>query len=337
PLSEPPQDPRPNLIAPVKAEAPPSVHPPPSAKPVQARAQLFVPSSRPAATTTVPGSGRPPPAPPSAAQPALPAPPLSAALKAAAASSPPPEGEEEEELLQRPDAPTIFDPDPAGEDKQPVTAPKPLAAWTERLLEAEAAETAVSRGISPKSIPQNHQSTNELQKSTPVGPITRSPSLRRVPPATASMSQPTPGPMMPGGVPAPPMGPQSIRMVTKFEIDDTLQSPQAHLVNPTPQGPSGSVRQIEIATPQPMHPQQMMQQVEQHQQQQQQQPYVLPPSPPPQTSSTIARVMFYGVLLMTAVITYAAVRHFTQGRSQPSAPTTATHAPAPRPQPQTNR
>jgi eukaryotic-like serine/threonine-protein kinase len=343
PLSEPPQDPRPNLIAPVKAEAPPSVHPPAS-KPVQARAQLFVPSSRPAQGASVmgstpvstPGSGRPPPAPPSAAQPALPAPPLSAALKSAAASSSSPEGEEEEELLQRPDAPTIFDPDPAGEDKQPVLPPKPLAAWTERLLEAEAAETAVSRGISPKSVPQNDQPKNELQKSTPVGPITRSPTHRRVPPPSASMSQPTPGPMMPGGVPAPPMGPTSVRMATKFEIDDTLQSPQAHLVKPTPQGPSASVRQIEIATPQPMHPQALQQPEQQQQQPQQQQPFVVPQAAP-QTSSSIARIMFYGVLVLTAVLTYMVVRHITQAQKQPSAPSSASHAPAPPPpQPQTS-
>jgi serine/threonine protein kinase len=353
PLSEPPPDPRPNLIAPVQAEAPASVRPAPSAKPVQVRAQLFVPSSRPASgpavsfaepsstrpavavTAPTPASGRPPPAPPSAAQPALPAPPLSTATKAAAVSvsESKPDGEEEE-LLQRPDAPTIFDPDPAGEEKQQAVPQKPLAKWTERLLEAEAAETAVSRGISPKSA-STDVTKNELQKSTPVGPVTRSPSLRKVPapPSASDMSKPTPGPMIVAAVPGAPAGPTSVRVATKFEIDDTLQSPQEHLVSPTPQGQSPSVRrqsvgQMEIATPQPIMSQQAMQQ------QQQAQAYV-PPPPPPQTTSSIGRVMFYGVLVMTAVLTYAVVRHITQGRGVAPLPVQtvpAVHAPAPQTQ-----
>ncbi len=354
PLSDPPPQPRPNLIAPVQAEAPASVRPPPSAaKPVQARAQLFVPSSRPAAgasadplsaTSTAhpasstpgkapgqaPGSGRPP-APPSADQPALPPPPLTgfaavdgSAPKNTSAS----QGEEEEELLQRPDAPTIFDPDPAGiGEPEPAPVKKPLAAWTERLLEAEAAETAVSRGISPKSAPIEAPK-NELQKSTPVGPVTRSPLVRRPPPA--SMSAQTPGAMMPGNLPAPPT---SIRVATKFEIDDTLQSPQAHLVNPVPQGPAQSAPRIEIATPQPMLPQQ----APISQQPPISQESYVPSLAAPQTSSSIARVMFYGVLLITALLTYAVVRHITQNRNPQLAPTSTARPPAPSAQTQTQR
>lgn len=352
PLSQPPPEPRPNLMAPVKAEAPPSVHPPPvSAKPAQVRAQLFVPSSRPASgpnsgpssgtmaaaspaippPANVPGSGRPP-APPSADQPALPAPPLSGAAKAAASASSSAD-DDDDEIIQRPDAPTMFDPDPAGSlEPEPVAQKKPLAAWTERLLEAEAAETAVSRGISPKSAPPDAPK-NELQKTTPVGPITRSPLVRRAPPSN-SMSQPTPGAMMPGGLPAPPMGPNSVRVATKFEIDDTLQSPQAHLVKPVPQGQVQSAPRIEIATPQPMQPQQPPM----SQQPMQQEAYV-PSLAAPQTSSTIARVMFYGVLLMTAVLTYAVVRHITQGRNQQNAPSNSARPPTsqPQPTPQTKR
>ncbi len=332
PLSQPPPDPRPNLVAPVKAEAPPSVHPPPlSAKPAQVRAQLFVPSSRPASgpnsgatspptANAAPGSGRPP-APPSAEQPALPAPPLSAAAKSPAAESP---ADGEEELIQRPDAPTMFDPDPAGSlEPEPAAQKKPLAAWTERLLEAEAAETAVSRGISPKSASPNPPQ-NELQKTTPVGPIARSPLVRRAPPVDA-MSQPTPGPMMPSGL--PPMSPNSVRVATKFEVDDTLQSPQAHLVNPASQGPARSAPRIAIATPQPMQPQRTSSQP-----QSMPQAEYVPELAAPQTSSTIARVMFYGVLLMTAVLTYAVVRHVTQSRNQQNAPVTSGHAPTSQPQ-----
>ncbi|HEX7667328.1 MAG TPA: protein kinase [Polyangiaceae bacterium] len=150
-------------------------------------------------------------------------------------------GGEEEELIQRPDAPTRLDPAPSElleAEQQEAQTKKPLAAWTERLLEAEAAETAVSRGVVPK---------NELQKSTPVGPISRPIQQRQIvpvpPPPTHDQSAP----------------PGSIRVATKFEVDDTMQSPQGALMSPRPQGvpmpppPTPEIRTgAQIQQPQPM-------------------------------------------------------------------------------------
>ena len=352
PLSSPPPEPRPNLLVPVEAVPSARSSPPPAMKSIptpQPRPGLFVPSSRPASSTTSspvssltssPGSSRqsstrppppmpepvasskpisqrPPPPPPSLAQPALPAPPLSEAREsipsapsAVVASAKDPE--EDEELIRRPDDATRLDPEPPVEEQEPRR--RPLAKWTERLLEAEASETALSRGVVKSPRPNSgslSEPKNELQKSTPVGPITRS-ALRKVAPPGVNALLPAP--------------PQSIRVVTKFEVDDTMQSPQANLALPTPLGqipvqsqmapPQNQVApqsQMSIPTPQSIP----------------QAPYVPPTRPAPEASSGTARVLFYGVLLMTAIATYFVVRQVQQGRAP--APSVVPAAPASHP------
>ena len=63
---------------------------------------------------------------------------------------------------------------PAWSRKPAMVKKRPLAAWTERLLEAEAdGDRCFPRSFPRRSAPSNDAPKNELQKSTPVGPITR--------------------------------------------------------------------------------------------------------------------------------------------------------------------
>ncbi|MEO8876363.1 MAG: hypothetical protein ABI461_12310, partial [Polyangiaceae bacterium] len=250
---------------------------------------------------------------------------ISVAMPSGGVASAKDQEDDDDEIIRRPDDATRLDPEPPVEEHAGHVPQRPLAKWTERLLEAEASETAVSRGM-VKNAPAAGQPAapkNELQKSTPVGPIPRS-TLRKV---------------MPGANANLPAPPSSVRVATKFEVDDTLQSPQGEIVMQTPQvrKPASanlglppqqpiSQGQLAVETPQPIHPMQQQQQ----QQQQQQAPYIPPPPPPVETSSSTARILFYGVLVITAVLTYLVVRHIQHGRA-PSAPvptTSAPHAPS---------
>ncbi|MGH7327158.1 MAG: hypothetical protein ACREJX_02285, partial [Polyangiaceae bacterium] len=249
--------------------------------------------------------------------PAKPPPSVDAAKKNGSAPE-----EEEEELIQRPDAPTIMDPQHEEEEAPKPQRLQPLAKWTERLLQAEAAETAVSRGIVPKppgsAGPADLKATarpavldagrSELQKATPVGVISRPLQQRQIvpvpPPPSHDMSAP----------------PGSIRIATRFEVDDTMQSPQglagvpSHpLPLPPAPGPHG-------ALPPPPHAP-----IE---------PYTPPPGPPTTTSSATSRVVFYGLLIATVVVTFFVVRRMHLGvpavkhTSPSTTPTPTESAPA---------
>ena len=244
--------------------------------------------------------------------------------------------EEEEELIVRPDAPTIMDPNSQAESEPRPQRLQPLAKWTERLLEAEAAqaaETAVSRGITPKSAQQTDAlketsrpavldaGRSELQKATPVGLISR-PSQQR--------------PIVPVPPPPPPPPPPpreatassgSVRAATKFEIDDTMQSPG--LVAPpshaVPLPPVPMSMQGGLPPPPPPPPSQQIE------------PYTPPPGPVPTSSSATARVLFYGLLIVTVFVTYFVVRRMhvgASGATPTSKPAKSTQVVPPPPPPQ---